>query len=220
MAADTVEEADRWVCAIAGRLYLNELQLEEEMLPEYISIYDLFDTNGKGGITLDELQAASEGLGNPRSEHGHLTDELKATLTRLQIKADAQTGLISLPQFLKVREPHRTIHRPTEPASPPTTPTMHHPTNRPSCLHLRPSCNHLPRISPRCSRRVYCSHLPRARPYSCKPSACSTRMARDRSAGRRSQHGQTMPYRLSTYPTRPCTARSPEAHRSPLVPYA
>ena len=105
MAADSVEEADRWVCSIAGRLYLSELQLEEEMITDYISIYDIFDTDGKGGISLDELQAASEGLGNPRSEHGHLTEELKATLTRLQIKTDAQ-GLISLPQFLKVRPLH------------------------------------------------------------------------------------------------------------------
>ena len=105
MAADSVEEADRWVCSIAGRLYLSELQLEEEMITDYISIYYIFDTDGKGGISLDELQAASEGLGNPRSEHGHLTEELKATLTRLQIKTDAQ-GLISLPQFLKVRPLH------------------------------------------------------------------------------------------------------------------
>ena len=101
MAADSVEEADKWVCSIAGRLYLSELQLEEEMITDYISIYYIFDTDGKGGISLDELQAASEGLGNPRSEHGHLTEELNATLTRLQIKTDAQ-GLISLPQFLKV----------------------------------------------------------------------------------------------------------------------
>ena len=125
MAADSMEQADQWVCAIAGRLYLNELQLEEEMVPEYIAIYYLFDTSdGKGGISLDELQAASEGLGNPRSEHGNLTEALKATLTRLQIKADAQ-GLLSLPQFLKVRALHVT-----------------------ACASRRGCCSHLAAISP------------------------------------------------------------------------
>jgi len=63
---------------------------------EFISIFYLFDTDGSGGISLDELQAASRGLGNPKS-----AEDLVATITNLQIELDA-SGSISLPQFLKV----------------------------------------------------------------------------------------------------------------------
>lgn len=82
--------------AIAGRLYLNELRLDDDMIPEFISIFYLFDTDGSGGISLDELQAASRGLGNPKS-----AEDLVATITNLQIELNA-SGSISLPQFLKV----------------------------------------------------------------------------------------------------------------------
>ena len=66
------------------------------MIPEFISIFYLFDTDGSGGISLDELQAASRGLGNPKS-----AEDLVATITNLQIELDS-SGAINLPQFLKV----------------------------------------------------------------------------------------------------------------------
>lgn len=96
MTADSAEDAEQWVRAIAGRLYLNELRLDDDMIPEFISIFYLFDTDGSGGISLDELQAASRGLGNPKS-----AEDLVATITNLQIELNA-SGSISLPQFLKV----------------------------------------------------------------------------------------------------------------------
>ena len=96
MTADSAEDAEQWVRAIAGRLYLNELRLDDDMIPEFISIFYLFDTDGSGGISLDELQAASRGLGNPKS-----AEDLVATITNLQIELDS-SGAISLPQFLKV----------------------------------------------------------------------------------------------------------------------
>ena len=94
MTADSAEDAEQWVRAIAGRLYLNELRLDDDMIPEFISIFYLFDTDGSGGISLDELQAASRGLGNPKS-----AEDLVATITNLQIELDS-SGAISLPQFL------------------------------------------------------------------------------------------------------------------------
>jgi calmodulin len=96
MTADSAEDAEQWVRAIAGRLYLNELGLDDDMIPEFISIFYLFDTDGSGGISLDELQAASRGLGNPKS-----AEDLVATITNLQIELDS-SGAINLPQFLKV----------------------------------------------------------------------------------------------------------------------
>jgi len=65
-------------------------------VPEFISIFYLFDADGSGGISLDELQAASKGLGNPKS-----AEDLVAMITQLQIQLD-ERGAISLPQFLKV----------------------------------------------------------------------------------------------------------------------
>lgn len=96
MTADSPEDAELWVRALAGRLYLNELTLDDDMVPEYISIFYLFDADGSGGISLDELQAASKGLGNPKS-----AEDLVAMITQLQIQLD-ERGAISLPQFLKV----------------------------------------------------------------------------------------------------------------------
>ena len=33
MTADSAEDAEQWVRAIAGRLYLNELRLDDDMIP-------------------------------------------------------------------------------------------------------------------------------------------------------------------------------------------
>jgi len=96
MTADSPEDAEQWVRALAGRLFLNELTLDDDLVPEFISIFYLFDADGSGGISLDELQAASKGLGNPKS-----AEDLVAMITQLQIQLD-ERGAISLPQFLKV----------------------------------------------------------------------------------------------------------------------
>jgi len=96
MTADSAEDAEQWVRALAGRLFLNDLTLDDDLVPEFISIFYLFDADGSGGISLDELQAASKGLGNPKS-----AEDLVAMITQLQIQLD-ERGAISLPQFLKV----------------------------------------------------------------------------------------------------------------------
>ena len=52
VSADNEADAALWVSAIAGRLYTNELRIDEDLVVEYIAIFQHFDVDANQRISI------------------------------------------------------------------------------------------------------------------------------------------------------------------------
>ena len=95
ISADNEADAALWVSAIAGRLYTNELRIDEDLVVEYIAIFQHFDVDANQRISMEELGAVTRALGKQKSP-----EELPGMCEELGLNVDAM-GL-TLPQFMKV----------------------------------------------------------------------------------------------------------------------
>ena len=95
VSADNEADAALWVSAIAGRLYTNELRIDEDLVVEYIAIFQHFDVDANQRISMEELGAVTRALGKSKSP-----EELPGMCEELGLNVDAM-GL-TLPQFMKV----------------------------------------------------------------------------------------------------------------------
>ena len=95
ISADNEADAALWVSAIAGRLYTNELRIDEDLVVEYIAIFQHFDVDANQRISMEELGAVTRALGKSKSP-----EELPGMCEELGLNVDAM-GL-TLPQFMKV----------------------------------------------------------------------------------------------------------------------
>ena len=100
VSADNEADAALWVSAIAGRLYTNELRIDEDLVVEYIAIFQHFDVDANQRISMEELGAVTRALGKSKSP-----EELPGMCEELGLNVDAM-GL-TLPQARAHHRHHR-----------------------------------------------------------------------------------------------------------------
>jgi len=95
MKADDEEGAKAWIMALAGRLQLNYLNLDEDLLPEYLYLFERLAEDGLR-MALPALQVGLEACSYARSE-----EELVTLITKLGVQLDS-TGSINVCQYLRI----------------------------------------------------------------------------------------------------------------------